>query len=39
MGTMRVSASVWGGELGRMSQLDVLGDEFDQVIGRLPKRE
>jgi hypothetical protein len=34
VGTMCLSDSVWGDELGRVSQFDVLGGEFDQVIAR-----
>jgi hypothetical protein len=32
VGAMRVGPNVWGDELGRVSQLDVLGIELDQVI-------
>jgi hypothetical protein len=38
LGTGCVSASVWGDELGRVLQPDVLGDEFDQVVGAPPQR-
>jgi hypothetical protein len=33
-----VSAGVWGDELGRVSQSDVLGGVFDQVVGNATAR-
>jgi hypothetical protein len=38
LGTICVSAGVWGDELGRVSQLAVLGGIFDEVIAYLKKR-